>query len=176
MKNLEIALFALILSVLLSGCTHNTLEAGTGTETPMETQQIPENSVVHAEVTPDEASSTATPELKPTPQPTSTPAPRISAPTPTSTPTATLIPTPVPTPEEVTYTYSVCAESGAVITSQDSATGKFVYKKKCEVCGHVENGDSLIFVSGGSGMTSSFTCSKCGNHQKIVIGWSCVSN
>ncbi|MFB0921136.1 MAG: hypothetical protein QMB62_09680 [Oscillospiraceae bacterium] len=179
MKKIKIALFSLVISVLLCGCTYSTVEPKTGlqTEAPPESQNVLGSNDNYTEETPDESAATITTVPEPTPytstptlSPTSTP--YISTPKPTPTPT--LAPSTEPTPEPATYTYSVWAESGAVITSQDSSTGEFHYKQKCEACGDVKGGATLSFVSSGNGLNTSFTCSKCGNHQKVVIGWSCI--
>lgn len=181
MKKIKIALFGLVLSVLLCGCTYPTGEPKTGlrTEAPTESQNALDNNDVHTEETSAGSAAITTTVPEPTPytstptlSPTSTP--YISTPKPAPTPT--LAPSTEPTPEPATYTYSVWAESGAVITSQDSSTGEFHYKLKCEACGDVKGGATLSFVSSGNGLNTSFTCSKCGNHQKVVIGWSCIRN
>ena len=179
MKKIKIALFGLVISVLLCGCTYLTGEPKTGlqTEAPPESRNVLDSNDDHTEETPDGSAAAITTVPEPTPY-TSTPTlstastPDISTPKPTPIPT--LVPSTEPTPEPAAYTYSVWAESGAVITSQDSSTGEFHYKQKCEACGDVKGGATLSFVSSGNGLNTSFTCSKCGNHQKVVIGWSCI--
>ena len=183
-NNLKIALFGFVLCVILVGCTHttNAPKSYAKTDTPTETQKALESNNIQVKETPDESIAT----ISVAPEPTSSPMPNASTPKPIPTqipkpePTPAPLPKPTtttePTPEQVTYLYSVWAESGAVITSQDSSTGEFHYKLKCEACGYVKSGETLSFVSGGNGLTSSFTCSKCGNHQKVVIGWSCTRN
>lgn len=191
MKN-KIAILSLILCILISGCANNASvpESDITTETSAEAQQQVENSPSPTSITPNEAPSPLADEAKPpmatTPTPFIQPSPKaVQTPVPTPVPIQTPVPTqsqsvtPTPsssltnTPKAVTCTYSVWAESGAVITSVDSTTGEFHYKQKCDACGEVKNGETLSFVKGGSGMTGSFTCSKCGNHQKLVIGWLC---
>lgn len=59
------------------------------------------------------------------------------------------------------------ALQGAVIVEQDG-TGMFRYKKKCEACGYIPSGTISATHYDGKN-SSSFTCSKCGNQQKIEI-------
>ena len=183
-KYLKIALFGFVVCVMLTGCTHtsNAPETYGKTESPTETPQPRESKDVNTAEMQNESATTITtaPESIPTPTPHTSTSASTPTPTPSQEHTPIPVPTPAPTteptPEQVTYTYSVWAESGAVITAQDSATGEFHYKQKCEACGEVKNGATLSYVRGGNGLTSSFTCSKCGNHQKVVIGWSCTRN
>ena len=178
-----ITILSLILCVLISGCakSESATESGTDTETSAEEMQqfdsapspiisIPtETPIPTAYETETPPTTFYTPLTLPSPATTQTSVP-------SNMPVQTPAPSSVNTPEAATYTYSVWAESGAVITSQDSSTGEFRFKQRCEDCGEVKDGETLSFVKGGSGMTTSFTCSKCGNHQKVVIGWSCTKN
>lgn len=186
----SITILSLILCILISGCekTVSTPEQDTATESQQQIENPPSPVAIVPNETPlpvaDETGpplTTTTPITQPLPAVVQTP---VLSPVPIQTPVPTqsqaVTPTPssspTNTPEAVTCTYSVWAESGAVITSVDSTTGEFHYKQKCDACGEVKNGETLSFVRGGSGMTGSFTCSKCGNHQKLVIGWSCTRN
>ena len=190
-----IVILSLLLCVLISGCAKNvrTPESDIAVEESAEAQQQVESNQSPANIMPsaipspvsDETESTMTaaptPFAQTSPAVVQTPAPSpVSIQTPVPTQSQAVTQTPIPsfasTPETITHTYSVWAESGAVITSFDSTTGKFQYKRKCETCGETENGSTLAFVGSGSGLTSSFTCSKCGSHQKLVIGWSCTKN
>lgn len=60
------------------------------------------------------------------------------------------------------------ALSGAVILSQGE--GKMTYRRKCERCGALQSGQVTGAVpSRGSTLTSSFTCQKCRESQKLSI-------
>lgn len=60
------------------------------------------------------------------------------------------------------------AISGAVIIEQKGSQMK--YKKKCEKCGWVDNSTNFGGApSKNSTLTSSFTCPKCRNNQKLAI-------
>ena len=64
------------------------------------------------------------------------------------------------------HVYNVWAESGAIITKQDSNTGQYSYKLKCDSCGAVS--PSTITAHRTSVLTA-FTCDKCGHHQEVLI-------
>jgi hypothetical protein len=61
---------------------------------------------------------------------------------------------------------TACALTGAVIVNQNGTT--VAYRKKCEACGHVEQGTSNMQIPRGI-LSSSFFCSRCQRHQKIQI-------
>jgi hypothetical protein len=63
---------------------------------------------------------------------------------------------------------TVIAVRGAVVTTQRE--GRVTYLKKCERCGAVSSGATDSPAPGaGSALKSSFTCSKCKNHQPIEL-------
>ena len=73
------------------------------------------------------------------------------------------------TPQEIRTEkmYYHAALQGAVIVEQDGSRS-FKYKKKCDMCGYLDN--TRVNVSKGVGtLDSSFRCHECGNHQKVKI-------
>lgn len=68
-------------------------------------------------------------------------------------------------PEEKVITH--IAIQGAIITKQDGSS-MYKYKKKCEVCGHVDSGTTSQSNSMGTTKTS-FTCFNCKNKQQVEI-------
>jgi len=63
---------------------------------------------------------------------------------------------------------SAVALKGAVIIEQQGTRMK--YKRKCEKCGWVDNSTiSTSVPSKNSKSTTSFSCPKCRNNQKVEI-------
>lgn len=66
------------------------------------------------------------------------------------------------------YTYTHSALEGAVIVESDPHTGEIRYKYKCEKCGFVDSSTVQAYIRNG-GRESSFYCSNCEFHQKVII-------
>lgn len=158
-------ILSLILCILISGCAKNVSapESNIASEASAEDQQQDESSPSPTFITLNEAPSPVADEAESPMNATSAPSAQTSppvvqipalSPVPSQSQSVTPAPSPSPvnTPEATTYTYSVWAESGAVITLVDSTTGEFHYKQKCDACGEVKNGETLSFARGGSGM------------------------
>lgn len=64
-----------------------------------------------------------------------------------------------------TSTRTFYAECGAVIVGKTYDDG-CEYKEKCDACGYIRSSKGYCFNI----YNSSFTCPKCGNHQKVKIG------
>lgn len=78
--------------------------------------------------------------------------------------------------QEFVETYSIYAESGAVVTWFDSQTGEFRYKWKCEICGTTQNGETSghSLTVNGQSLNNGFVCtnSDCsmwGKSQSSII-------
>lgn len=78
--------------------------------------------------------------------------------------------------QEFVETYSIYAESGAVVTWFDSQTGEFRYKWKCEICGTTQNGETSghSLTANGQSLNNGFVCtnSDCsmwGKSQSSII-------
>lgn len=60
------------------------------------------------------------------------------------------------------------ALTGCVIVEQNNMTMR--YKKKCEMCGFLESGQTLTaLIKPGSKLSSAFLCPKCKRQNKILI-------
>ena len=60
------------------------------------------------------------------------------------------------------------ALTGCVVVDQNKMTMR--YKKKCEMCGYLEPGQTLTaLIKPGSKYSSSFLCPKCKKRNNVII-------